>query len=224
MFSPPLMIMSFIRSSTWTYPSASARPTSPVRSQPSARNVSAVASGRFQYPPVTTGPLTQSSPTISGSGASCIVPPTATATLTPGTGCPTVHGRSSQSRPTAQVTIEVASVRPQTLAKVTPGSRLTAFVRNASATGAPPKQTVRSAGRSAGSKAGSDSISWIIAVTPAKKVHLLRRRDRDDPADAVRSRLRSGGPARAAHGLLRRRAGGRGVPDEGGQAAARRYF
>src|SRR5215469_12343572 len=170
MFSPPLMIMSFIRSSTWTYPSASARPTSPVRSQPSARNVSAVASGRFQYPPVTTGPLTQSSPTTSGSGASCIVPSTATATLTPGTGCPTVQGRSSQSRPTAQVTIEVASVRPQTLAKVTPGSRLTAFVRNASATGAPPKQTVRSAGRSAGSKAGSDSISWIIAVTPAKKV------------------------------------------------------
>ena len=42
--------------------------------------------------------------------------------------------------------------------------------------------------------------------------HVLRRGDRDDPADAGRPGLRPGGPARAADGLLRRRAGGRGVP------------
>ena len=174
MFSPPRMIMSFSRSSTWTYPSASVRPTSPVRSQPSSK-ASAVASGRCQYPAVTTGPRTHSSPTASGSGFSVlafpgIVPSTDTATSTPGTGRPTDHGRSRHSSPSAQVTIEVASVSPHTFAKVTPGRRPTAPARKASATGAPPKQTVRSAGRSAGSKAGSASIRWIIAVTPAKKV------------------------------------------------------
>ena len=68
------------------------------------------------------------------------------------------------------MTIDVASVSPHTFMKVTRGSRRAASSRNASATGAPPKHAVRRAGRSAGSKPGSASISWIIAVTPAKKV------------------------------------------------------
>ncbi len=59
--NPPVTIMSLTRSTMNQKPSASSRAMSPVRSQPS-RNVSAVASGRFQYPPASSGPATQISP------------------------------------------------------------------------------------------------------------------------------------------------------------------
>ncbi|SLI60183.1 Uncharacterised protein [Mycobacteroides abscessus subsp. abscessus] len=47
MFSPPEMIMSFLRSTTQTKPSSSVRTRSPEWNQPPS-NASAVASGLFQ--------------------------------------------------------------------------------------------------------------------------------------------------------------------------------
>ena len=46
--NPPVTIMSLVRSTMYQKPSSSSRATSPVCIQPSSRNVSAVASGRFQ--------------------------------------------------------------------------------------------------------------------------------------------------------------------------------
>ena len=47
-FSPPVTIMSLVRSTMYQKPSSSSRATSPVCIQPSSRKVSAVSSGRFQ--------------------------------------------------------------------------------------------------------------------------------------------------------------------------------
>ena len=54
-FSPPVMIMSFFRSTTNRKPSSSARTRSPEWNQP-PRNASAVAAGFCQYPAMTDGP------------------------------------------------------------------------------------------------------------------------------------------------------------------------
>src|SRR5262249_17353424 len=48
------------------YPSSSGRATSPVRSHPSGVSAAAVSSGRFQYPAMTFGPRTRSSPASPG--------------------------------------------------------------------------------------------------------------------------------------------------------------
>src|SRR4029079_4331696 len=70
MFSPPDTIMSFSRSTMYTYPSPSLIPMSPVWNQP-PRNAAAVASGSFQYPGKTFGPRSTTSPrSPAGTGTS----------------------------------------------------------------------------------------------------------------------------------------------------------
>ncbi len=82
--------MSLARSTMNTKPSSSRRATSPLCSQPSVK-VAAVASGLFQYPLTTLGPLIHNSPT-SPTGRSAPLPST-TLTSTTGTGVPTLSGR-----------------------------------------------------------------------------------------------------------------------------------
>src|SRR5262249_9288086 len=60
---PPRMIKAFLRSTAQKYPSPSTIAMSPVENQPSLI-ASAVASGRFQYPFITLGPLTWISPAV----------------------------------------------------------------------------------------------------------------------------------------------------------------
>ena len=63
MYSPPCSLTRFfLRSMSDSVPSAFHCPTSPVHSQPSSVNVSAVISGRLKYPCVTDGPRISTSP------------------------------------------------------------------------------------------------------------------------------------------------------------------
>ena len=62
---PETRIISFSRSTILKYPSGSITATSPVWNHP-LRITSAVSSGRFQYPSITCGPRTHSSPRSPG--------------------------------------------------------------------------------------------------------------------------------------------------------------
>src|SRR6266487_3160772 len=64
--SPWQMKLSATRPTIQMYPSSSGRAASPVRSHPSSVSAAAVSSGRFQYPVMTFGPRTSSSPAWRG--------------------------------------------------------------------------------------------------------------------------------------------------------------
>ena len=85
MFSPPRTIRSVRRSATISLPSASSRPRSPVRSQPSSVHAAAVATGSPRYPLNSAGPATWISPMPSASGSPM-------RSATPGSGRPAVSG------------------------------------------------------------------------------------------------------------------------------------
>ena len=80
--------MSFFRSTMRKKPLASICATSPVRSHPSSSITAAVSSGRFQYPFMTCGPRTQSSPGVSVGSA--FPASSITRHSVPGIGTPTI--------------------------------------------------------------------------------------------------------------------------------------
>ncbi len=94
--SPPDLIRSLVRSVMRTKPSSSIVATSPVRSQPSAVNLSSLT-GTSWYEPVMNGPRTWISPIVRPShGAS---PPSSARmrTSTSGTGTPAIAARRKRS-------------------------------------------------------------------------------------------------------------------------------
>jgi hypothetical protein len=141
---PDALIMSFFRSTTYSHPSASMNPMSPVRSSPPGK-VSAVASGRRQYPGTTCGPRTRISP-CSPNGTSAPRSSTIRTTVS-GPGTPTASvpdaGSTGASRPGGtEAQGAVHSVRPYPLRMYGPKPARN-FSTSAGGSGAPPEEMIR---------------------------------------------------------------------------------